>query len=158
NTLVSAGTKPQITNTTANSDVVTLNDGNTVKGVTITGATRDGIAGASHAGFTADTVTIQNSTAAGLHLTSRTGTVSVTNATSSGNGVGLDVNNGTAAVSLDNTNTITANAGQRQVSIQNRPASAGTIDVGATINDSAVGSTGILVNANTSGTINFTGN
>ena len=158
NTLVTAGSAPLITNATANSDGVTLNAGNTVKGVTIQNATRDGIAGSSKAGFTADTVTIQNNTASGLHLTSMTGTVTVTNATISGNAVGLDVNNGTAAISLDNTNTITANAGQRQVSIQNRPASAGTIDLGATINDSVAGSTGILVNNNASGTINFTGN
>ncbi|HXI22410.1 MAG TPA: right-handed parallel beta-helix repeat-containing protein, partial [Pyrinomonadaceae bacterium] len=174
------GTNPQITNTTANSDAITLNDGNTVEGLTVTGATRDGIAGASHAGLTANTVTIQNNTASGLHLTSMTGTVTITNATISGNasgldvdngtatitvtnstisgnGTGLDVNNGTTAISLNNTNTITANAAQRQVSIQNRPLTAGTIDVGAIINDSAVGSTGILINSNTSGTINFTG-
>jgi len=158
NTLVTAGTKPQITNINAATDIVVLNDGNTVKGLTITGATRDGIAGASHAGFTADTLTIQNNTASGLHLTSMTGTVTVTNTTLSGNATGLDINNGTAAISLDNTNTVTANAGQRQVSIQNRPAAAGTIDIGATINDSAVGSTGILVNNSASGTINFSGN
>jgi hypothetical protein len=157
NVLVAAGTKPQITNTTAASDVVTLADGNTVKGLTITGATRDGIAGSSHAGFTGDTLTIQNNTSSGLHLTSMTGTVTVTNTTISGNASGLDVDNGTAAISLNNTNTITANAAQRQVSIQNRPLTAGTIDVGAIINDSAVGSTGILINSNTSGTINFTG-
>jgi hypothetical protein len=174
------GTNPQITNTAASSDAITLNDGNTVEGLTVTGATRDGIAGASHAGLTVNTVTIQNNTTSGLHLTSITGTVTVTgatisgnasgldvdngtatitvtNSTISGNGTGLDVNNGTSAISLNNTNTITANAGQRQVSIQNRPLTAGTIDVGAIINDSAVGSTGILINSNTSGTINFTG-
>ena len=54
-TLVAAGTKPQITNATAASDAVTLNDGNTVKGLTITSATRDGISSVSaHAGFTGD--------------------------------------------------------------------------------------------------------
>jgi hypothetical protein len=154
NTLVTAGTKPQITNSTAASDAVTLNDGNTVKGLTITGATRDGIAGATHAGFTGDTLTIQNNAAAGLHLTSMTGTVAVTNATISGNGTGLDVNNGTAVITLDNTNSITANAGQRSVSIQNRPAAAGAITIGAGITDNG---TGILVNNNASGTIAFTG-
>ncbi|HXH91482.1 MAG TPA: putative Ig domain-containing protein, partial [Thermoanaerobaculia bacterium] len=155
NTLVAAGTKPQISNTTAASDAVTINDGNTVKGLTITGATRDGISSVvTHAGFTADTITIQNNTSSGLHLTSMTGTVTVTNATISGNATGLDVNNGTAAITLDNTNTITSGAAGRTVSIQNRPVSAGTIALGATINDAG---TGILVNNNASGTINFTG-
>src|SRR5205085_2672650 len=121
NTLVAAGTKPLITNAAATSDAVTLNDGNTIEGLTITGATRDGIAGNTHAGFTADTLTIQNNVASGLHLTSMTGTVTVTNATISGNATGLDVNNGTAAITLDNTNTITSGATGRTVSIQNRP-------------------------------------
>ena len=153
--LKAAGTKPQISNTTAASDAVTINDGNTVKGLTITGATRDGISSVvTHAGFTADTLTIQNNTSSGLHLTSMTGTVTVTNATISGNATGLDVNNGTAAITLDNTNTITSGAAGRTVSIQNRPVSAGTIALGATINDAG---TGILVNNNASGTINFTG-
>ena len=44
-TLVPAGTKPQITNRRTG-DVVTLADGNTVKGlISSTGATRDGITG-----------------------------------------------------------------------------------------------------------------
>jgi hypothetical protein len=156
NTLVVAGTKPQITNTAATSDVVTLHDGNTVKGLTITGTAgaRDGIAGSTHAGFTADTLTIQNNVASGLHLTSMTGTVTVTNATISGNATGLDINAGTAAITLDSTNSITANAGQRSVSIQNRPVAAGNITIGAGITDNG---TGILVNNNLSGTIAFTG-
>src|SRR5262249_21122314 len=106
NTLVAAGSSPQITNATANSDGVTLNHGNTIKGVTIPGATRDGIAGSTHAGLTMDTVTIQNNTASGLHLTSMTGTVTVTNSTISNNATELDINNGTAAITLDNTNSI----------------------------------------------------
>ena len=55
-TLAPAGTKPQISNTTAAGDAITLADGNTVKGLTLTGATRDGINGTSHAGFTGDTL------------------------------------------------------------------------------------------------------
>ncbi|MEA2237224.1 MAG: large repetitive protein [Thermoanaerobaculia bacterium] len=154
-TLKAAGTESQITNTTATSDVVTLADGNKVSGLTITTATRDGIAGNTHAGFTGDTLTIQTSTNSGLHLTSMTGTVTVTNTTFSGtNGVGLDVNNGTAIITLDATNSITANAGKRSVSIQNRPVSAGLITIGAAITDDG---TGILVNNNASGTIAFNG-
>ena len=153
--LKAAGTSPQITNTTATSDVVTLADGDTVSGLTITGATRDGIAGSTHAGFTGDTLTIQTSTNSGLHLTSMTGAVTLTNTTFSGaNGVGLDVNNGTATITLDATNSITANAGKRSVAIQNRPASAGLITIGAPITDNGLG---ILVNNNASGTIAFTG-
>jgi len=154
-TLKAAGTAPQITNTTATSDVVTLADGNTVSGLTITGATRDGIAGNTHAAFTANALTIQTSTNSGLHLTSMTGAVTVTNTTFSGaNGVGLDINNGTATITLDATNSITANAGKRSVSIQNRPASAGLITIGAAITDNGLG---MLVNNNASGTIAFTG-
>ena len=154
NTLQAAGTKPLITNTAVTSDAVTLHDGNTIKGLTVTAATRDGIAGSTHAGLTIDTVTIQNHVTAGLHLTSMTGTVTITNTTFTGNAIGLDVDNGTAAITADNTNSITANAGQRSVRIQNRPAAAGTITIGAGITDNG---TGILVNNNASGTIAFTG-
>jgi len=67
-TLKTAGTKPQITNTAPTSDVVTLHDGNTVAGLVINNATRDGIAGNAHAGFTGDTLNIFVNAAAGLHL------------------------------------------------------------------------------------------
>ena len=153
-TLKAAGTKPQITNTTAASDVVTLADGNTVSGLVINNATRDGIAGNTHAGFTADTNNIFVNTSAGLHLTSMTGTVTLTNNVITNNGTGLDINNGTAIVTANNTNSINAAAGLRSVSIQNRPGSAGLITIGASITDNG---TGILVNNNTSGTIAFTG-
>ena len=153
-TLVPAGTVPLISNTTAASDAVTLADGNTVQGLTITGATRDGIAGNTHAGGIFDTLTIQNNAGAGLHLTSMTGVLTVTNTTFSGNGTGLDINNGTAVINVDATNTINSSAGGRTVSIQNRPLAAGAITIGAPVNDSG---TGILVNNNLSGTIDFNG-
>jgi hypothetical protein len=153
-TLVPAGTKPQISNTTAASDAVTLADANTVQGLTITGATRDGIAGNTHAGGILDTLTLQNNVGAGLHLTSMTGVITVTNATFTGNGTGLDINNGTAVINIGATNTITSSAGGRTVSIQNRPVSAGAITIDAPINDNG---TGILVNNNLSGTIDFNG-
>ncbi|MGA8807234.1 MAG: putative Ig domain-containing protein, partial [Thermoanaerobaculia bacterium] len=153
-TLVPAGTKPQISNTTAASDAVTLADANTVQGLTITGATRDGIAGNTHAGGILDTLTLQNNVGAGLHLTSMTGVITVTNTTFTGNGTGLDINNGTAVITVGATNTITSSAGGRTVSIQNRPVSAGAITIDAPINDNG---TGILVNNNLSGTIDFNG-
>jgi hypothetical protein len=152
NTLVAAGTKPQITNATAASDAVTLNDGNTVKGLTITGATRDGIAGNTHAGFTADTLTVQNNTNVGVDLISMTGTVAITNSTISTVGnQALTINNGTAAVTADNTNTINGGTGTA-VEVLNRPGSAGAINIGATLNNGQ-----IQVLSNTSGTISFTG-
>jgi hypothetical protein len=153
-TLVPAGTKPQISNTTAASDAVTLADANTVQGLTITGATRDGIAGNTHAGGILDTLTLQNNVGAGLHLTSMTGVITVTNTTFTGNGTGLDINNGTAVINIGATSTITSSAGGRTVSIQNRPLSAGAITIDAPINDNG---TGILVNNNLSGTIDFNG-
>jgi large repetitive protein len=153
NVLVAAGTKPQITNTTAASDAVTLNDGNTVKGLTITGATRDGISSVSaHAGFTADTLTVQSNTGVGVDLISMTGTVTITNSTISTVGnQALTINNGTAAVTANNTNTIGGGTGTA-VSIINRPGSAGAITIGATINNGR-----IQLLSNLSGTISFTG-
>jgi hypothetical protein len=153
-TLVPAGAKPLISNSTAASDAVTLADANIVQGLTVTGATRDGIAGNTHAGGILDTLTIQNNAGSGLHFTSMTGTFTVTNTTFTGNGTGLDINNGTAIINVDATNTITSSAGGRTVSIQNRPLSAGAIAIGAAINDSG---TGVLVNNNLSGTIDFNG-
>jgi VCBS repeat-containing protein len=153
NTLTSAGTKPQITNATAASDAVTLNDGNTIKGVTITGATRDGISSVvAHAGFTADTITVQNNTNVGVNLISMTGTVGITNSTISTVGnQALTINNGTAAVTADNTNTINGGTGTA-VEVLNRPGSAGAINIGATLNNGQ-----IQLLSNASGTISFTG-
>jgi hypothetical protein len=155
NTLVVAGTKPQITNTAATSDVVTLNDGNTVKGATITGTAgaRDGISSVSaHAGFTADTITVQNNVNVGVDLISMTGTVTITNSTISTVGnQALTINNGTAAVTVDNTNTVNGGTGTA-VSVLNRPAAAGAIAIGATITGGQ-----IQLLSNVSGTISFTG-
>jgi len=152
-TLVPAGTKPQITNLTAASDAVTLADGNTVRGLTVTGATRDGISSVvTHAGFTGDTLTVQNNTNVGVNLISMTGTVTITNSTISSVGnQALTINNGTAAVTVDNTNTINGGTGT-SVSVLNRPGAAGAIAIGATISAGR-----IQILSNTSGTISFTG-
>ena len=85
-----------------------------------------------------------------------TGTITLTSSTISNNGTGLDVNNGTATITADNTNSITANAGQRSVSIQSRAAAGNAITIGATITDNG---TGILLNniSNAGGAIAFTG-
>ena len=154
-TLKAAGTKPQITNTTATSDVVTIADGDTVKGLTITGTAgaRDGISSVSaHAGFTADTITVQNNVNVGVDLISMTGTVTITNSTISTVGnQALTINNGTAAVTVDNTNTINGGTGTA-VAVLNRPAAAGAIAIGATLNNGQ-----IQLTTNASGTISFTG-
>ncbi len=152
-TLKVAGTKPQITNLTAASDAVTLADGNTVKGLTITGATRDGISSVvAHAGFTGDSLTVQNNTNVGVNLISMTGTVTITNSTitSVGNQA-LTINNGTAAVTVDNTNTIDGGTGTA-VSVINRPVAAGAIAIGANLTNGR-----IQLLSNLSGTISFTG-
>ncbi|MBV9070854.1 MAG: S-layer family protein [Acidobacteria bacterium] len=102
-TLNAAGSAPTITNTAATSDIVTLHDGNAVKGLIISGATRDGISGTSHAGFTADTVTTTASTGSGVHLTSMTGTLAMSNVTTTSNlASGIDVTNGNATITLTN--------------------------------------------------------
>ncbi len=153
-TLVPAGTKPQISNTTAASDAVTLNDGNTVSGLTITAATRDGISSLSlHSGFTADSLIVQNNGNIGIELGSMIGTATITNSTISGNTVGgFLAGNGTVTVNMDSTNTISAAACTFAVSIQNRNGGAGPVNIGATLNGG-----GIAVNSNTVGTISFTG-
>jgi len=152
-TLVGAGTKPQITNLTAASDAVTLADGNTVRGLNVTGATRDGISSVvTHAGFTGDTLTVQNNTNVGVNLISMTGTVTITNSTiSTVSNQALTINNGTAAVTVDSTNTVNGGTGF-SVSVINRPAAAGAIAIGATI---PAGRIQLLTNL--SGTISFTG-
>jgi hypothetical protein len=152
NTLVAAGTKPQITNTAATSDGITLAAGNTVEGLTVTGATRDGISGTSVAGFTGDSLTISNNTASGIDLITMTGTVTLTNSSVSGNATGLTVNGGTEVVTADATNTFTSSGSGKTVSIGSH--ATGAITIGATLNDSGAG---ILVQNNTSGTINFSG-
>ena len=163
-TLVPAGTKPQITNaSTLNGNIVTLNDGDTVKGLTLTGDpthTRAGISGTTHTDFTADTLTVQNNPTYGIELSNMSGTITITNSVITNNGAAtqgnLDINNGFAAISVDNTNSITANPGQRSVSIQSRGAAASAITIGATIVDTG---TGILISnsSNAGGPISFTG-
>ena len=152
-TLKAAGTKPQITNSTAASDAVTLADGNTVKGLTITGATRDGISSVvTHAGFTGDTLTVQNNATVGVNLISMTGTVTITNSTiTSVSNQALTINNGTAAVTVDSTNTIDGGTGTA-VSVLNRPVAAGAIAIGANVTNGR-----IQLLSNLSGTISFTG-
>jgi len=63
-TLKAAGTKPQITNTAAFSDAVTLSDGNTVSGFTISNATGEAVFGNAIAGLTLDTARSQTTPAA----------------------------------------------------------------------------------------------
>ena len=154
NTLSTAGNgKPKITNATATSDAITLADGNTIKGLEASGATRDGISSVvTHAGFTADNLLVQTNTAVGIDLISMTGTVTITNSTiSSAANQALTVNNGTAAVTVDNTNTINGGTGTA-VTVTNRPAAAGAIAIGAAITGGR-----IQLLTNLSGTISFTG-
>jgi hypothetical protein len=150
NALAAAGSKPLISGAAT---VVTLANGNTVKGLTTTGGVT-GIGGTSVAGFTGDVLTIQNATGSGLALVTMTGTATVTNATITGNGTGVTVTGGTAVVNLDNTNTITANAGGRSILVQNRAVGAGNVNVGAAITDNGLG---MLLTNNSVGTVAFTG-
>ncbi len=152
-TLKAAGVKPLITNLTVASDAITLADGNTVKGLTVTGATRDGISsGIAHAGFVGDTLTVQNNANVGVNLISMTGAVAITNSTISTVGIqALTINNGTATVTVDGTNTIDGGTGTA-VSVLNRPGSAGAIAIGAALTAGR-----IQLLSNTSGTISFTG-
>jgi hypothetical protein len=152
NNLVPAAAAPQITNSTAGSDGVTLNDGNTVRGITVTGATRDGIAGASHTGFTADTLTIQNNASNALNLNAMNGTVSV-NATISGSSSTLvTIVGGTGTTTL--AGSITSSfAGGIILTASGR--STGSLLVPADITGNSGGV--IVVQNNTGGTFTFSG-
>jgi hypothetical protein len=167
NTLKAAGTKPTITNGTATSDAITLAAGNTIKGIKVSNATRDGISGNAVAGFTGDTLEIGDNTTAtngnvssGLHLVGMTGTVTMTNSTirddsGTATSLALDISGGSGGMTFDNTNTITSASGT-SVSIAAR--TGGTIDVGATITANGKGI--VITNSGASGTpaFNFTGN
>jgi hypothetical protein len=152
------GTGPTITNTGVNGDVVTLADGNTVQGLLINGATRDGISGNGKAGFTGNNLTVSSNGGSGLHLVNMTGTCSTTNSSFADKAatpasIAVDVSGGLGAVTVDSTNTITTASG-RSVSIQAR--TGGTLTIGATVNDSG---SGVLINNSAAGSpvITFSG-
>jgi hypothetical protein len=153
-TLKAAGTKPQITNTAG--DGVTLNNGNTLKGFTVTGTSSNAINGTNTNGLTVDTVT---ATAAGagassLVLTTPSNNVTITNTTLSNSPLCLTINGGTANFVMNNTNTITANASQRSINFANLGATA-FVNVGAAITDNGVGMA--VSNSVNGAQINFTG-
>jgi hypothetical protein len=153
-TLVPAGTKPLITNTAGSA--VTLANGNTVKGLNVTGPSGNGIDGTNTAGLTMDTMTIQGAGAAssGFVLSTPTGTVTVTNTAISNSPFGLTINGGTAAFTMNNTNTISSNAGQRTINFANLGATA-VVAIGAGITDNGIG---MQVASSASGAqISFTG-
>jgi hypothetical protein len=137
-TLVPVGTKPLISNTAGNA--VTLANGNTLKGLDVTGPSANGINGTNTAGLTMDTMTIQGAGAAssGLVLSTPTGTVTITNTAISNSPFGLTINGGTAAFTMNNTNTISSNAGQRTINFANLGATA-VVAIGAGITDSGIG-------------------
>jgi Bacterial cadherin-like domain/Putative Ig domain len=154
NTLVTAGTKPLITNTAG--DALTLNNGNTVKGVNLTGPTGNCVTGTNTAGLTMDTMTIQGAGAAssGIALTTPSGTIGITNTAISNSPFGLTINGGTAAFTMNNTNSITSSAGQRTINFSNLGATSVTT-IGAGITDNG---TGIAVtNSVTGAQVTFTG-
>jgi len=152
-TLVPAGIKPQITNLTAASDAVTLAGGNTVKGLNVTGATRDGISGNNKTDFTGDTLTVQNNTGVGVDFVSMGGTLTITNSTiSTVSSQALKIDFSNAGLNVDNTNTINGGTGTA-VTISNR-AGAVAINIGAAINN---GQIQLLTNSGSTSTFNFTG-
>ncbi|HUP63462.1 MAG TPA: putative Ig domain-containing protein [Thermoanaerobaculia bacterium] len=153
-TLVGAGSKPLITNTAG--DAVTLANGNTVKGVTVTGPSGNGVIGTNTAGLTVDTVTIQGAGAgsSGLVLTTPTGAVTLTNTAISNSPFGFTINGGTATTTMDSTNTISANAGQRSINFTNLGAASSTT-IGAGITDNGTGIS--VTNGNATATVSFTG-
>lgn len=156
-TLAAAGSKPQLTNTTANANVVDLANGNTVKGLVLTGATGfgSGLDGNGVNGLTADSLTLSNNHWAGVDLEVMTGTVTITNSTFTGNASGglsaVVVNFGSAAVNVDNTNTIDVPSGGGAISVGNH--ATGAVNIGAEI----TGNGTITIVNNPSGTISFGG-
>ncbi len=125
-TVVSAsGSNPTITN--AGGAGITLGEGDTVDGITVSGTSGIGIAASGINSFTLDS------------------SDSISNTT----GNGLDINGGNGTIS--DGATINASAAH-SISIQNR--SGGTITNSGAITDDG---TGILVSSNTGATVDFTG-
>jgi len=153
-TLLAAGTKPQITNSAG--DGITLNNGNTIAGLTVTGTSANGINGTNTNGLTIDSVTATSAGAgaSALVLTTPSNNVTITNTTLSNSPLCLTLNGGTANFAMNNTNTITANAGQRSINFANLGATSIT-NVGASITDNGVGMA--VSNSVNGAVINFTG-
>ena len=148
------GTGPTITNT--GGGAVTLADGNTVKGMKISGASGDGISGNGKNGATLDFLTVFSNAGSAVHLVNMTGTVTSTNSTwddkaATPSSIVLDVSGGSGTISFDISNVFTTTSG-RTVSVAGR--TGGTITIGANFHENG---SGILVNNSAAGSpvINF---
>jgi hypothetical protein len=153
-TLVPAGAKPQLTN--AAGSVVTLGNGNTVRGLTVTGAGAGGrnIAGTAKTAFTGENLTLSAATGSGISLTTFAGAVTLTNTTITNNAIGVTLSGGSPTVTIDNTNSITANAGQRSINFGSLGATA-IVSVAAPITDNGLGIS--VANSAAGAVVSFTG-
>jgi hypothetical protein len=155
-TLRSAGTAPSLTASSAN--VVSVNDGNTITGVTLTNSTNSLITG-SPAGLTVDTVTLTPSgTASGINLTGGSGAVTISNVTMTGTSSGdmLKSNTGTHTWTVTNS-PMTQTVG-RAINASNRTGGGMSFDSASTITVSAGTTDGAITLTTNSGSETFTFN
>ena len=152
-TLRSAGTAPSLTASSAN--VVSVNNGNTITGVTLTNSTNALISGAP-AGLTVDTVTMTpTGSAHGFDITGGSGTVALTDVTMTGTSSGdvVKVNTGTQSWTFTDS-PITQTSG-RALNVQNKTGGGMTFDATSTVTVSAGTTDGAVTLSTNSGTPTF---
>jgi large repetitive protein len=144
--LAPSGTKPKITSTSANG-VVAAN-GNTIAGLTISGAAHDAVHAPSVNNLTLDSLLLENVAAgrSGVFLYESAGAFTMTNTAVTGSGLGVNVHRGTASVSIDAASSIGG------LGLQVMEHSTGNVNIAAAI----TGST-IRLHQNPSGPITLSG-
>ncbi|MEO7921792.1 MAG: putative Ig domain-containing protein [Thermoanaerobaculia bacterium] len=167
-TLVAAGAAPTITNSVGATprDVVAVNNGNLIQGVTLT--TTDTNAGANAASLvkgspiglttTTSTLNVPSGTAHGINLAATAaGVISLTATpiTLASNGTAFAIGSGTGNVTLTTSPISHTGAGGTGIAVNGR--TSGTVSFPAAVSVTGGGSTGINLTTNTGATINFAG-
>ena len=118
-TLVAAGTKPSLSNSAGN--VVAINNGNTIAGVTLTNSSNNLITGAPTSGLTVSTVTMTPSgTANGINLTGGSGTAAFSSVTMTGTSSGDMVKSNTGTHSWTFANSPMTQTTGRAINVTNK--------------------------------------
>jgi large repetitive protein len=152
-TLRNAGTKPSLTASAAN--VVSVNSGNTIKGLTLTGTTNALITG-SPAGLTVTDVNVNPSgTAMGFNITGGSGTVALSTVTMTGTGTGdmVKVNTGTQSWTFTSS-PISQSGGGRALNVTNKTQNGMTFDAASTVTVTSGSVDGAITLSSNTGTGN----
>ena len=156
-TLVSGSSAQAPTLTSTSGNVVTVNSGNTIKGVILTNTSNALIAGSPN-GLTVQNSTLQpTATANGIALTSASGTVSLSNVTTTGAGTGdaISVTGGSATWNV--TSSPVAQIAGRAINVTATTGGSMTFDSASTLTVSAGVTDGAMSFSNNSATFTFNG-